>query len=33
VLLDYIPLEFYAAKPFQRPTQGWVTGFNIITGW
>ena len=33
VLLAYIPLEFYAAKPFQRPTQGWVTGFNIITGW
>jgi Tol biopolymer transport system component len=33
LLLAYIPLEFYAAKPFQRPTQGWVTGFNIITGW
>ena len=24
ILLAYIPLEFYAAKPFQRPTQGWV---------
>ncbi|MBV8544140.1 MAG: BamA/TamA family outer membrane protein, partial [Acidobacteria bacterium] len=33
LLLAYIPLEFYAAKPFQRPTQGWVTGFNIIAGW
>jgi Tol biopolymer transport system component len=33
LLLAYIPLEFYAAKPFQRPTQKWVTGFNIIAGW
>jgi len=33
LLLAYIPLEFYAAKPFQRPTRGWVTGFNIIPGW
>jgi Tol biopolymer transport system component len=33
VLLAYIPLEFYAAKPFQRPNRGWVTGFNIIPGW
>ena len=33
ILLAYIPIEFYAAKPFQRPTQGWVTGFNIIPGW
>ncbi|MGH9141847.1 MAG: BamA/TamA family outer membrane protein, partial [Thermoanaerobaculia bacterium] len=33
LLLAYIPLEFYAAKPFQRPTKGWVTGFNIIPGW
>jgi Tol biopolymer transport system component len=33
ILLAYIPIELYAAKPFQRPTQGWVTGFNIITGW
>jgi len=33
LLLAYIPLEFYAAKPFQRPQRGWVTGFNIIPGW
>jgi hypothetical protein len=33
LLLAYIPLEFYAAKPYQRPTKGWVTGFNIIPGW
>ena len=33
VLLSYIPLEFYAAKPFQRPTEGIVYGFNIIPGW
>ena len=33
LLLAYIPLEFYAAKPFQRPNRGWVTGFNIIPGW
>jgi len=33
LLLAYIPLEFYMAKPFQRPTKGWVTGFNIIPGW
>jgi len=33
LLLSYIPLEFYWAKPFQRPTQGWTFGFNIIPGW
>jgi Tol biopolymer transport system component len=33
VLLSYIPLEFYAAKPFQRPLEGVVYGFNIIPGW
>ena len=33
LLLAYIPLEFYAAKPFQRPQKGWVTGFNIAAGW
>lgn len=33
LLLAYIPLEFYAAKPFQRPGRGWVTGFNIAPGW
>ncbi|MGZ7030859.1 MAG: BamA/TamA family outer membrane protein, partial [Thermoanaerobaculia bacterium] len=33
ILLSYIPLEFYAAKPFQRPTESVVYGFNIIPGW
>ncbi|HVT02377.1 MAG TPA: BamA/TamA family outer membrane protein [Thermoanaerobaculia bacterium] len=33
LLLAYIPLEFYYAKPFQRPDQGWTFGFNIAPGW
>jgi hypothetical protein len=33
MLLSYIPIEIYWAKPFQRPGQGWVFGFNIIPGW
>lgn len=33
ILLAYIPLEFYVAKPFQRPKQNLVYGFNIIPGW
>jgi Tol biopolymer transport system component len=33
MLLSYIPLEFYWAKPFQRPGHGWTFGFNIIPGW
>ncbi|HEX8171030.1 MAG TPA: BamA/TamA family outer membrane protein [Thermoanaerobaculia bacterium] len=33
ILLSYIPLEFYAAKPFQRPNEDIVYGFNIIPGW
>jgi hypothetical protein len=33
MLLSYIPLEFYAAKAFQRPNQDIVYGFNIIPGW
>jgi Tol biopolymer transport system component len=33
ILLAYIPLEFYYAKPFQRPDAGWQFGFNIIPGW
>lgn len=33
MLLAYIPIEVYMAKPFQRPQQGWVTGFNIAPGW
>ena len=33
ILLSYIPIEVYAAKPFQRPTEDVVYGFNIIPGW
>jgi Tol biopolymer transport system component len=33
MLLSYIPLEFYYAKPFQRPGAGWQFGFNILPGW
>lgn len=33
VLLSYIPIEFYVSKPFQRPNQSLVYGFNIIPGW
>ena len=33
MLLSYIPLEFYAAKPFQRPDEGFVYGFLIASGW
>lgn len=33
ILLAYIPLEIYAAKPFQRPGRNIVYGFNIIPGW
>ena len=33
ILLSYIPLEFYVAKPFQRPDKGNVYGFNIMPGW
>ncbi len=33
ILLAYIPLEFYVAKPYQRPTKNVVYGFNIIPGW
>jgi hypothetical protein len=33
ILLAYIPLEFYVAKPFQRPSKSVVYGFNIIPGW
>ncbi len=33
ILLSYIPIEFYAAKPFQRPNQSVVYGFNIAPGW
>ncbi|HEX2123790.1 MAG TPA: BamA/TamA family outer membrane protein, partial [Thermoanaerobaculia bacterium] len=33
ILLSYIPIELYAAKPFQRPDEEIVYGFNIIPGW
>ena len=33
ILLSYIPIEVYAAKPFQRPGEDVVYGFNIIPGW
>jgi len=33
MLLSYIPIEIYWAKPFQRPQRSWVFGFNIIPGW
>jgi len=33
ILLAYIPIEVFAAKPFQRPGEQVVYGFNIIPGW
>jgi WD40 repeat protein len=33
ILLAYIPIEVYAAKPFQRPGEEVVYGFNITPGW
>jgi len=33
ILLSYIPIEIYAAKPFQRPGKNIVYGFNILPGW
>jgi hypothetical protein len=33
ILLSYIPIEIYAAKPFQRPSKNIVYGFNILPGW
>src|SRR5262249_29460870 len=33
ILLSYIPIEIYYARPFQRPDSKWVWGFNIIPGW
>ncbi len=33
VLGGYLPLEFYYAKPFQRPNENFVFGFNISPGW
>ena len=33
ILLSYIPIEVFAAKPFHRPDEDIVYGFNIIPGW
>ena len=33
ILLSYIPIEIFAAKPFQRPDEEIVYGFNIVPGW
>jgi hypothetical protein len=32
-LLGYAVLEFYAARPFQRPTKQWVYGIQLAPGW
>lgn len=33
LLGGFAVLHFYAAKPFQRPQEDWVTGFFIAPGW
>lgn len=33
ILLGYIPVQFYYAKPFQRPERDWEFGFVISPGW
>jgi hypothetical protein len=33
LLGGFAVLHFYAAKPFQRPQEDWVTGFFISPGW
>jgi hypothetical protein len=33
LLGGFAVLHFYAAKPFQRPQENWVTGFFISPGW
>jgi hypothetical protein len=33
LLGGFAVLHFYAAKPFQRPQENWVTGFTIAPGW
>ncbi|HEY5610879.1 MAG TPA: BamA/TamA family outer membrane protein, partial [Thermoanaerobaculia bacterium] len=33
ILLAYIPIELYYAKPLQRPQEDWVFGFYIRPGW
>jgi hypothetical protein len=32
-VLGYLIFETYYAKPFQRPTKGWVWGFQLAPGW
>jgi hypothetical protein len=32
-LFGYAIIEAFYAKPFQRPDQGWVFGFNFAPGW
>jgi hypothetical protein len=32
-LLGYAVMEFYAARPFQRPTKNWVYGIQLAPGW
>ena len=33
LLGGFAVLQFYYAKPFQRPDEDWVTGFVIAPGW
>ncbi|HEU4522922.1 MAG TPA: BamA/TamA family outer membrane protein [Thermoanaerobaculia bacterium] len=33
ILLSYIPIEVFVAKPFHRPEEELVYGFNIAPGW
>jgi outer membrane protein assembly factor BamA len=33
LLGGFAVLQFYYAKPFQRPGEDWVTGFVIAPGW
>ncbi len=33
LLGGFAVLQFYYAKPFQRPQEDWVTGFVIAPGW
>ena len=31
--LSFLVAEFDVARAFQRPSQGWVLGINLIPGW
>lgn len=33
ILLSYIPIEIFVAKPLHRPEEQFVYGFNIAPGW